>query len=142
MYGRHNDSCCCALFVKKMNLQRVNEIISGAIQLDCNPLREYAHAFASDLMSDVLRYQMENAVLITGLCSVQAIRTAEIINIPCIIFGRGKQVTPDMLALAEEHQISIIVCNSTIFEIAGKLYQNGLKPVLYEDAVSHRGGRF
>ena len=125
-----------------MNLQRVNEIINGAIQLGCNPQREYAHAFASDLMSDVLRYQMENAVLIRGLCTVQAIRTAEIINVPCIIFGRGKQVTPDMLALAEEHQISIIVSGSTIFEIAGKLYQNGLKPVPYEDAVSHRGRQF
>lgn len=125
-----------------MNLQRVNEIINGAIQLGFNPQREYAHAFASDLMSDVLRYQMENAVLITGLCTVQVIRTAEIINVPCIIFGRGKQVTPDMLALAEEHQISIIVSGSTIFEIAGKLYQNGLKPVPYEDAVSHRGRQF
>jgi predicted transcriptional regulator len=120
-----------------MNLQRVNEIIDGDIRLGYNLLHEYTNAFASDLMSDVLRYQMAEAVLITGLCTVQAIRTAEIINISCIIFGRGKQVTPDMLALAEEHQISIIVSGSTIFEIAGKLYQNGLKPVLYEDAVSY-----
>ncbi|MDD2245979.1 MULTISPECIES: transcriptional regulator [Proteiniphilum] len=112
-----------------MNLQRVNEIIDGTIQLDCNTLHNYTNAFASDLMSDVLRFQMENTILITGLCTVQAIRTAEIINISCIIFGRGKQVTDEMLALAKEHNISIVATDSTVFEISGKLYQNGLKPV-------------
>ncbi|HBG56720.1 transcriptional regulator [Proteiniphilum sp. UBA1028] len=112
-----------------MNLQRINEIIDGTIRLDCSSFHDYTNAFASDLMSDVLRFQMEKTVLITGLCTIQAIRTAEIINISCIIFGRGKQVTEEMLILAKEHRISIVVSGATVFEIAGKLYQNGLKPI-------------
>ena len=112
-----------------MNLQQVNGIINGTIQLDCNILHDYTNVFASDLMSDVLRYYMENTLLITGLCTLQAIRTAEISNIFCVIFARGKRVSDEMLQLAKENNIAIIESGLTVFEIAGRLYQNGLKPV-------------
>ena len=112
-----------------MNIERLSEIINGTIQVNCNALNDYTNAVASDLMSDVLRFQIDNSVLITGLCTVQVLRTAEIINISAIIFGRGKEPTVEMLDLAKENHISIIVSDSTIFEIAGKLYQNGLKPI-------------
>ena len=112
-----------------MNLHQINEIINGTIQLDCNTFHDYTNVFASDLMSDVLRYYMENTLLITGLCTLQAIRTAEISNISCIIFARGKRISDEMLQLAKENNIAIIESGLTVFEIAGRLYQNGLKPV-------------
>jgi hypothetical protein len=51
-------------------------------------------AFASDLMSDVLTLKNDNLVLITGLATLQTIRTAEMADINCIIFVRNKKVSP------------------------------------------------
>ncbi len=113
----------------KMNVDRVNEIVNGELLFVPDPSFLYTSAFASDLMSDVLRYFMENTLLITGLCTLQTIRTAEISNISCIIFARGKRVSDDMLQLAREHSIAIIECGLTMFEISGRLYQNGLRPI-------------
>lgn len=112
-----------------MKLEKVNELISGTILQHCHSSCNYTKAFASDLMSDVLRFQMENTVLITGLCTIQAIRTAEMSNISCIVFARDKRVTEDMLKLAKENHIAVIVTESTMFEVSGKLYQEGLKPI-------------
>ncbi|SEA10657.1 HPr Serine kinase N terminus [Porphyromonadaceae bacterium NLAE-zl-C104] len=114
----------------KMNVDRVNEIVNGKVLFVSDPFLLYTSAFASDLMSDVLRYYMENTLLITGLCTLQAVRTAEISNISCIIFARGKRVSNDMLQLAKEYNIAIIESGLTMFEISGRLYQNGLKPIV------------
>ncbi len=114
----------------KMNVDRVNEIVNGKVLFVSDPFLLYTSAFASDLKSDVLRYYMENTLLITGLCTLQAVRTAEISNISCIIFARGKRVSNDMLQLAKEYNIAIIESGLTMFEISGRLYQNGLKPIV------------
>ena len=47
------------------------------------------HAFAADLMSDVLRLNTEGLLLITGMANPQVIRTAEMADIPFILFVRG-----------------------------------------------------
>ena len=112
-----------------MNDYQVSEIVNGELLFAPDPPGRYTNAFASDLMSDVLRYYMENAVLITGLCTLQVIRTAEISNITCIVFARGKRVSDDMLELAKEQNIAVIESALTMFEISAKLYQNGLKPI-------------
>ena len=113
-----------------MNVDRINEIVSGELLFAQDSFHRYVSAFASDLMSDVLRYYMENTLLITGLCALQVIRTAEISIISCIIFARGKRVSGEMLQLAKENNIAIIESGLTVFEIAGRLYQNGLQPVV------------
>ncbi|MGI6574011.1 MAG: transcriptional regulator [Fermentimonas sp.] len=112
-----------------MNIERVSEIVEGTVLFAPGVACNCKSAFASDLMSDVLRYYMENTILITGLCTLQVIRTAEISNIPCIVFARGKQVSDPMLQLAKENGIAIIESGLTLFEASGRLYQQGLKPV-------------
>ena len=47
------------------------------------------HAFAADLMSDVLRLNTEGLLLITGMANPQVIRTAEMADIPFILFVRA-----------------------------------------------------
>lgn len=53
-------------------------------------------AFASDLMSDVLTLDCNGVLLVTGLCNMQTIRTAEMADVSCILFVRGKKATPDI----------------------------------------------
>ena len=55
--------------------------------------------FSADMMSDVLAYCGKCSVLITGLCNPQVVRTAEMLDICCIIFVRGKLPDENMLAL-------------------------------------------
>lgn len=54
------------------------------------------HAFAADLMSDVLRLDTSEMILITGLANLQVIRTAEMSDISFILFVRGKQASPEV----------------------------------------------
>lgn len=112
-----------------MNIERVREIVNGKVLFAPEGTCYYESAFASDLMSDVLRYYMDNTLLITGLCTLQTIRAAEISNISCVVFARGKQVSEEMLCLAKENNIAIIESGLTLFEISGRLYQSGLRSV-------------
>jgi len=100
-------------------------VICGNDKID----REVAHAFASDLMSDVLTLDKENILLITGLANMQTIRTAEMSDISCILFVRNKKVTDEMIDLAEENNMILIQCASSMFKTVGELYVAGLKPV-------------
>lgn len=114
----------------KMNVNQISQLIAGKIMHNPEVDHSYTCAFASDLMSDVLRLSAsEETVLITGLATVQAIRTAEISGIGCVIVGRNKKLTDDMVELAQEVGISLIASSSTLFEISGKLYTHGIKPV-------------
>ncbi|MGB4654780.1 MAG: DRTGG domain-containing protein [Bacteroidales bacterium] len=90
---------------------------------------EIEYAFASDLMSDVLTVHCEKLLLITGLCNLQTIRTAEMSDIQHIVLVRNKKASQDMVELAEENDIVIIECPHSMYRAVGELYQTGLKPV-------------
>ncbi|TLX75721.1 hypothetical protein E9993_09205 [Labilibacter sediminis] len=101
------------------------KVVSGS---GCDNL-DIAHGFASDLMSDVLTLDTEKMILITGLANMQTIRTAEMADVQCILFVRDKQVTEEMLEIAEEQDIILIQCKYSMFNAVGKLYTAGLQPV-------------
>ena len=77
------------------------------------------HAFAADLMSDVLRLNTEGLLLITGMANPQVIRTAEMADIPFILFVRDKQITAEMQQLAEENEILLLRCRQSMFRVSG-----------------------
>lgn len=83
--------------------------------------------FSSDMMSDVLAYAEEQSVLITGLCNPQVVRTAEMMDIVCIIFVRGKNPDNHILQLAIEKGIVILSTSHFMFTTCGILYNNGLR---------------
>ena len=82
---------------------------------------------SSDLMSDILTLDVNNALLITGLANEQVIRTAEMADIHTIIFVRSKVPTRRMLELAEESGISLMRTRHTMFTVCGLLMNAGLK---------------
>lgn len=90
---------------------------------------EVNHAFASDLMSDVLTGDYHNTLLITGLSNLQSIRTAEMSDIREVIIGRDKQVSQEMVELARENEIVLLQSSYSIFKISGLLYEAGIMPV-------------
>jgi aspartate-semialdehyde dehydrogenase len=101
------------------------KIITKAQNVD----EDVTYCFASDLMSDVLTLKVDKILLLTGLCNIQTIRTAEMANIDVIIFCRGKKVSEDMIEEAEEEGMTLIECKYSIFQTSGLLYDNGLKAI-------------
>ena len=84
-------------------------------------------AFASDMMSDVLAFVKEQAVLLTGLVNPQVVRTAEMMDMKVIVFVRGKVPGDAILDLARELDIVVLKTELEMFTSCGKLYQAGLR---------------
>ena len=84
-------------------------------------------AFSADMMSDVLAYCGKRTVPITGLCTPQVVRTAEMLDIVCIIFVRGKLPDENMLALARGKSIAVLATDHYMFTACGILYEHGLR---------------
>ena len=84
------------------------------------------YACGSDMMSDVLAYVKDQAVLLTGLVNTQVVRTAEMMDMHCIVFVRSKQPTPEIIELAEESGIVLLASPKRMYEACGILYANGL----------------
>ena len=89
--------------------------------------------FASDMMSDVLAYVQEDTLLLTGLVNSQAIRTAEMLDLPCVVFVRGKNPHKDAIMRAKQLGMPALSTQYSMFEACGRLYAAGLKPVDIED---------
>lgn len=83
-------------------------------------------ACGSDMMSDVLAYVKDQAVLITGLVNSQVIRTAEMMDMNCVVFVRSKIPTAEMIELARESGIVLLATSKRMYEACGILYSNGL----------------
>lgn len=98
------------------------EIVCGADKSEM----EIDSAFGSDMMSDVLAYVNDRSVLLTGLINAQVIRTAEMMDMPCIVFVRAKKPNAEMIELAKERGIVLIATDLRMYEACGKLYMNGL----------------
>lgn len=101
------------------------EILCGRQFLD----QEVNYAFGSDLMSDVLAYVKGQTVLLTGLTNPQVIRTAEMADINVIIFVRGKRPEMEIISLAEENNMVLLLTKDTMYTSCGKLYSKGLQGV-------------
>ena len=98
------------------------EVVCGEDQLD----REVNSACGSDMMSDVLAYVKDQAVLLTGLVNPQVVRTAEMMDMVCVVFVRSKVPTQEMIALAQEHGMVLLKTRKRMYEACGKLYAAGL----------------
>ena len=83
-------------------------------------------ACGSDMMSDVLMYVKDQAVLLTGLTNPQVIRTAEMMDMVCIVFVRDKMPSDIMVSMAEDDGIVVMTTDKRMYEACGTLYANGL----------------
>lgn len=91
-----------------------------------NAERSVYSACGCDLMSDVLAYVKDQAVLLTGLVNPQVIRTAVMMDMVCIVFVRSKIPSEEMLSLARESGIVVMTTDKRLYEACGLLYSNGL----------------
>ena len=110
-----------------MTLREIKEILNckvltGEEHLD----REVKSACASDFMSDVLAYVKDQGVLLTGMVNPQVVRTAEMMDMKCIVFVRGKEPDAPIVELARERDIVVMASEERMFIACGLLYTKGL----------------
>ena len=110
-----------------MTVRDVKEILNARVLVGEDWLdSEVKSACGSDMMSDVLAFTKDQSVLITGLCNPQVVRTAEMMDMVCIVFVRSKRPTEEMLRLAQEHGIVVMATPKRMYEACGTLYAAGL----------------
>ncbi len=111
-----------------MTIFEIQTLLHG--QLVCGEelgSREVHTACGSDLMSDVLAFGSGHDVLITGLVNPQVVRTAEMLDVQCIVFARGKQPTEQMIEMARERDIAMITTPHRMLSCCGLLYEAGIR---------------
>ncbi|MGN0543919.1 MAG: DRTGG domain-containing protein [Acutalibacteraceae bacterium] len=111
-----------------MTIKTIRDLLGAEILCGEESLERDIHsACGSDMMSDVLAYVKDQAVLLTGLVNAQVIRTAEMMDMVCIVFVRSKRPSQDMLDLAAESGIAVLTTPKRMYEACGILYSSGLK---------------
>lgn len=90
--------------------------------------REVTTACGADLMSDVLAFTKEGAILLTGLTNPQVIRTADVGGLSAIIFVRGKVPPQEATDMAKALDIPLFSTPHTLFAACGILFGSGMKP--------------
>ena len=110
-----------------MKISTIRELLDAQVICCEDGLARHVYsACGSDMMSDVLAYVKDQAVLLTGLVNSQVIRTAEMMDMNCIVFVRSKMPTPEMTELAKERGIVLLATKKRMYEACGILYSNGL----------------
>ena len=110
-----------------MTIADIQTILNARLLCD-GPLDVEVHnACGSDMMSDVLAFVKDQAVLLSGLVNTQVVRTAEMMDMVCVVFVRGKEPTAEMIALAKERGIVLMSTPLRMFTACGLLYEHGLR---------------
>lgn len=110
-----------------MKIREIQKILNAKLLSGEDMLEgEVYSACCSDMMSDVLAYVKDQGALITGLVNPQVIRTANMMDIVCIVFVRNKVPTEEMISLAKESGIVVMSSELRAFEACGLLYTAGI----------------
>ena len=110
-----------------MKISTIRDLLEAEVL--CGEDRLGTHVYSacgSDMMSDVLAFVKDQAVLLTGLMNTQVVRTAEMMDMRCVVFVRDKKPTPEIVELAEESGIVVMASPKRLYEACGILYSNGL----------------
>ena len=110
-----------------MKISTIKELLDAEV-LCCEESLDHDvySACGSDMMSDVLAYVKDQAVLLTGLINPQVIRTAQMMDMVCIVFVRSKRPSEAMVSMAEDDGIVVMATDKRMYEACGMLYANGL----------------
>ncbi|MDO4807288.1 MAG: hypothetical protein Q4A07_08570 [Coriobacteriales bacterium] len=110
-----------------MKISTIRDLLNAEV-LCCEDGLEHDvySACGSDMMSDVLAYVKDQAVLLTGLVNPQVIRTAEMMDMVCIVFVRSKRPSEAMISMAEDDGIVMMASDMRMYDACGTLYTHGL----------------
>ena len=110
-----------------MQVKDIVDILKCQVLIEGDLEQEVKTACGSDMMSDVLAFVKDQSVLLTGLMNPQVVRTAEMMDMHCIIFVRGKPVNQQVPDLAEMKDMTVLSTPYRMFTACGLLFEGGLR---------------
>ena len=114
--------------VRTVTLREVRDILGADVLWAGDLSAQVDSVGAADLMSDVLALSRPGMLLLTGLATLQCVRTAAVSDLRAVVLVRGKKPDGEMVALASEEGIPIMSTPLTMFEASGVLYQAMARP--------------
>ena len=110
-----------------MKISTIRDLLDAEVLCGEEHLGDHVYsACGSDMMSDVLAFVKDQAVLLTGLMNTQVVRTAEMMDMHCVVFVRDKKPSPEIIELAKDSDIVVLASPKRMYEACGILYANGL----------------
>lgn len=110
-----------------MKIRQIQQLLDAEVHCcEENLDTDVFSACGSDMMSDVLAFVKDQAVLLTGLLNLQTVRTAMMMDMKCIVFVRGKKPDQNTIELAEQAGIVLLSTEDRMYQACGKLYSAGL----------------
>ena len=110
-----------------MKIGEIRELLNAELLCGEEYLEEDVFAACcSDMMSDVLAFVKDQGVLLTGLLNSQVIRTANMMDMVCIVIVRNKVPTDEMIELASDSGLVLMRSPFRAYEASGILYYAGL----------------
>lgn len=104
-----------------------------AQNLNLNPINEpgadveVTSGYASDLLSDVLAKAKNGAIWATNQKHINIIGVAVMLNLAGVIIAGGIEPDENTAAKAREENIPLYITEVSLFDVAGKLYELGLR---------------
>jgi predicted transcriptional regulator len=110
-----------------MTLSELKDILEASILVGNEQLnRDFDKCGASDLMSDVLAGLSEGCVLLTGLTTIQTVRTAAVAGVGAVVFVRNKVPPQAVIDLARTEGIPLFTTSFSMFVSCGRLHARGI----------------
>ena len=109
-----------------MKATEIQALLNATVLVGPLPEEEILTACGSDMMSDVLAFPKDRMVLLTGLTNPHTVRTAELLDVMMIIFVRGKLPNEEVLNMAEDAGIAVVMTEYTLYDACGRLSAAGL----------------
>jgi len=115
-----------------MKISEVAQTLGAKVLCGEKKLREIEvdYAFGADLMSDALAFVRGRTLFLTGMINQHTLRTADVLDIRCIVFVRGKDVPREIIDMADEYDMVLLYTEKTLFTCCGMLYEAGLRSVV------------
>ena len=111
----------------KMKINEIVETLDASLLAGKDQIeKNITKCGASDLMSDILAGLSEGCVLLTGLTTIQVVKTAIVAGVGAIVFVRGKTPPPEVIEMAEIQGIPVISTPYSMFVSCGRLHSSRL----------------
>lgn len=98
--------------------------VAGAPEAAASEVRG---GYASDLLSDVMANAQDGDVWVTLQKHLNTVAVAQLKNLAAIVVVNGRQPEAEMLARAIEHGVAIVTTPMSAFDVAGCLYEIGVR---------------
>jgi len=102
-------------------------LLSLTPELEGQGALDVTNGYASDLLSDVLANALGGAVLITVQVHMNVIAVSVHAGLVAVIFSNGRLPDEPVRAKAVGEKIRLYSSQDSSFELAGKLYECGLR---------------